>query len=101
MKEKSYDILIRKENDMGRLMIILLCLVVLGCGDGSGPLGLGKVNCDKKINEAYTTYGNPDNISKYDNGDYHSWTFTYGKHRLILTFTWSRDYDCDASSYTY
>lgn len=94
----------RKHNQSSLLFLfafLYLFLFITGCGDGSGLLGLGPDDCNKDINELLVSYGNPDNITRYDSDDYHSWSYRYIKHKLIKTFTWSDDIDCTIDTYSW
>lgn len=84
-----------------KAIALLMVLALIGCGDGNGVLGLGYEDCDKKMNETVATYGQPDKVTKYDSGTYHSWTWYYNRYKFIKAFTWDDDMDCQADTFTY
>jgi len=75
------------------IVIILLSLVLISCT---------KQNCDKKMDEIRSRYGEPEETTTYHSGDYHSeswWYWTKGKN---FDFAWGQYVDgCEFSEYTF
>ena len=85
-------------------LILLLALFILpGCGGGSTGGGWNCNNCDDEINDTIAKNGMPEEINRYDSGDYHSHKFWYWCRGWEITFTWGKDTGkcCDWSTYTF
>lgn len=82
---------------MRSTMAVLVCaLAVAGCGaDSFGG------DCEKEGRATRERYGEPEEIRKYDSGDYHSHTWWYWSRGFSRNFTWSKDISCEQSDYTF
>ena len=59
------------------------------------------VSCPDMMATTISTYGNPEEIYKYDSGNYHSWTYWYWTKGFSRTFTWSNNITCETSDYSF
>jgi len=88
---------------MKRLFILLTMVILLmvgGCG-GIDEFFSGS-DCSDEIEDYVATYGNPEEISKYDSGGYHSWSYSWYCKGLIVTFVWGENVGgCEVSTYTF
>lgn len=87
---------------MRRLFILLAMMILLtvgGCSDGWDEF-FSDSNCNDEIGEYVAAYGEPEEISKYDSGSYHSWSYSWYCKGIIVTFTWGRN-GCGVSTYTF
>ena len=88
---------------MKRLLLALAIAVslVAGCADGLDEFFSGS-NCNDAIEDYVATYGNPEEINKYDSGGYHSHSYSWYCKGIIVTFTWGENVeDCEVSTYTF
>lgn len=76
------------------MMVILLTFV--GCSDLLKCDG-----CNKEMDALIAGRGSPEEINKYDSGDYHSWTFWYWCGGFSKTFTWGGSIGCGCEESTY
>ena len=77
------------------ILIIIISLISAGCSDLLECDG-----CNEEMNNLVASRGNPEEINKYDSGNYHSWTFWYWCSGFSMTFTWD-DCSCETSTYTF
>lgn len=82
-----------------RRVVALTAVAVLAAGCGGG--GIFSNNCDKEGSNTRSAYGEPQEIDKYDSGDYHSHTWWYWSRGFSRNFTWSNDISCRTSDYTF
>jgi hypothetical protein len=68
-----------------------------GCGGG-----LFDQSCDDQRDDLVKQMGNPEEVKRYDSGDYHSWTYWYWTRGFSRTFTWGGAAgECSTSDYTF
>ena len=103
LKKAIYEPLVRL------VIILLVCLVTLyGCGDDEGFYG-SNCDCDDEMAYYMTIYGEPEEIHRYDDADYHCHTWWYWSQGLSVTFEWFDDFYidfqnsecCKVSTYTF
>lgn len=88
---------------MKKLSILLFLgftflFLLSGCGEDDS----GGSDCSDAINNMIKQNGNPEEVQKYDSGDYHSWTYWYWCRGWSATFTWgSLVGKCETSTYTF
>ena len=81
---------------MKMIIPMLMLLFLVGCYDDSC------VMCQDEIDMTVANRGDPEEIEKFDSGNYHSWTFWYWSQGYSITFTFSDDScDCETSTYTF
>lgn len=88
---------------MVRKLIILLALIPMLFSGCNGDDLFGECNCNDEMNNCTANHGDPEEINKYDSGDYHSWTFWYWCQGFSMTFTWGTNVEgcCETSTYTF
>jgi hypothetical protein len=85
---------------MKTTILAVLCAAILG-GCGGGGSSWFSNNCDDKMDDLKKARGNPEEINRYDSGDYHSVKWWYWTKGFERTFTWSNDISCQTSDYTF
>ena len=79
-------------------IIIIGFITVVATGGG----GDGGGDCGGNIASLVKIYGEPEEIEKYDSGDYHNHTYWYWCKGFSKTFIWgSYVDDCEQSTYTF
>lgn len=79
---------------------VVASFVLGGCGGG----GIGSIfsnDCDDEIDDLVKSRGNPEEVTKYDSGDYHSRKYWYWTKGFEKSFTWSNSISCETSTYTF
>jgi hypothetical protein len=72
--------------------ILLGLLILTGCSQ----------NCDKEMKKIKDKYGEAEEITTYDSGDYHSVSWWYWSLGIEYTFVWGKNVDgCEKSKYTF
>lgn len=74
------------------IVFTALFMLIYGCTD---------YNCDEEMQEAKSRYGPPEEVNTYDSGDYHSVDYWWWSKGVNKGFTWSKDQDCEVSTYTF
>jgi hypothetical protein len=78
---------------------LLTCALLAGCGGGGG---IFDESCDDQRDDLAREKGNPEEIRRFDSGDYHSWTYWYWSRGFSRTFTWGGAAgSCKTSDYTF
>jgi len=82
---------------MIKIIICILFLLLAGCEkEDDSP------SCQGAIDALIDERGHPEEVNKYDDGDYHSWTYWYYTKGYSETFTWGGAAgDCSSSTYTF
>ena len=78
------------------LLALVVASALAGCGGGLDN------SCDDEREDLVKSAGNPEELDRYDNGDYHSWTYWYWSSGFARTFTWGGPVNgCEISDYTF
>ena len=75
--------------------VAALALSLSGCG------GSWSNDCDSEIDDFVSAHGQPEEVERFDSGDYHSWSYWYWSKGIERTFTWSGELSCQTSDYTF
>lgn len=91
-----------------RLSLIALAILMAGCGGSSDEdfVGLGPAApnhiCGDAMHNVTREYGDPEEIKKYDSGDYHSYDYWYWSQGVKYGFTWGSFVDgCEVDRYLF
>ena len=85
---------------MKYLFPIILVLLLAGCFHTKEDQG--KDNCSDEIKSLINSRGAPEEIQRYDSGDYHSHTYWYWCSGYSKTFNWGEVFEnCETSTYTF
>jgi hypothetical protein len=79
---------------MNKILLLLSILMLVSCD-------WLKKDCDKQMANIRSQFGAPEEINRYDSGDYHSVDFWYWSKGKQFGFTWSGDRKCEQSTYTF
>ena len=60
------------------VLIITISMIFTTCTQKQREELFGTSNCQEEMDDCIAAHGNPEEINKYDSGDYHSWTFGIG-----------------------
>jgi len=78
------------------LILITILLFITGCEESSSS------NCNKQIKSLTDQRGSPEEVQKYDSGDYHSHSYWYWSKGFSRTFTWGDVVEgCEISDYSF
>lgn len=74
----------------------VLTAVLAGCGGGNH-------DCNSEISDLLKANGgSAESIEKFDDGNYHSWTYWYYKKGFSRTFTWGEPVEsCKVSNFSF
>lgn len=83
---------------MTKSILVLISVISLaGCLEDDSSS-----NCDSQISDLKADWGQPEEINRYDSGDYHSHNYWYWCKGYQRSFTWGEYTDgCEVSEYTF
>lgn len=91
-----------KKVQVALVLIVTISVIFAACSKKEREKLFGIADCEEEMDSCIASHGNPEEINKYDTGDYHSWTFWYWCKGFSRTFTWGRIVDnCETSTYTF